>query len=206
MKSKTLSHDSQLSTTLLKKAKHSYMNHLQLISFINNLETNETDLNISYFQLTRNRINTILLLFQKHFWTPELEDSYPLHDYLRELVLPASISRKDSFIKTNLKLELESHFVSFEKAVVLGLFVNEFYFLSKEMISSDDGVELDVRVSLSLDNLLLRLRFSSRCDRFSKSLVAHKDFRFLELLLESQEGVMEYNFIDGIDCYCEIKL
>ncbi len=152
-----LQRNNQEKEIMLAEIHHRVKNNLQVISSILNLQARKLldETAVKAVEEGRDRVNAIALVHQKLYQNDQWE-TVKMDDYLSSLIqnIVAAYGQKD-----NLSIQLDIHELEldFEKAVSLGLIVNEL--ISNSMKHAFEGIDHPtILISLGLKNGLLKLK------------------------------------------------
>ncbi|MFO7731037.1 MAG: sensor histidine kinase [Spirochaetia bacterium] len=112
---------------LMRELHHRVKNNLQLIMSLMNLQRNNKEIDLlsrDILQQLYMRVHSIAVFHEK-VYRLELYSKIPLADYIREIVDSAYYEYSETLSRIRLELELEDREVTVEKALPLGIIVNE---------------------------------------------------------------------------------
>jgi len=112
---------------LLKEVHHRVKNNLQIVSSLLSLQLSnieEKELYTEVFETSQRRIAAIALVHEKLYQTVGMNEIYML-DYVEDLVSKLSILSYNRQHEVKVELDIESSIIELERAVPLGLILNE---------------------------------------------------------------------------------
>ena len=112
---------------LMRELHHRVKNNLQLILSLINLQRNDKEIDLfsrDMLQQLYMRVQSIAVFHEK-VYRLELYSRIPLADYIREIVNSAYYEYSETLSRIRLELDLEDSEVTVEKALPLGIILNE---------------------------------------------------------------------------------
>lgn len=182
--------------TMLKEIHHRVKNNLQVVQSLLNLQAGEMKDPgaIEALRASRDRIRSMALVHEKLYQSPDLS-SIDMADYLRNLSTRLLHSLQVSPDKVNFKLEVEEIQIGIEKAIPLGLILNEL--ISNALKHAFPGGRAgEIRVGFArVDGGMIRLTVGDNGIGFPKEVDFSKTdslgFQVITALVEQLEGTME---------------
>ncbi|MFH0788151.1 MAG: histidine kinase dimerization/phosphoacceptor domain -containing protein, partial [Pseudomonadota bacterium] len=183
---------------LLREIHHRVKNNLQVIQSLLNLQARKIKdpLALEAFKESRDRIRSMSLVHEKLYQSPDL-DRINMDDYLRNLSINLFHSYKVKEDRVNLKVEVEDVQVSIDKAIPLGLIVNEL--ISNGLKHAFPGERAgEIRVGLVLVNEgMIRLTVEDNGIGFPREVDFRKTesmgFQVVTTLVRQLKGTMGFH-------------
>jgi len=183
---------------LLREIHHRVKNNLQVVQSLLNLQARKIKdpQALSVFKQSQDRIRSISLVHEKLYQSPDLA-RIDMADYLRNLSIGLFHSSRVNPDTVKLKVEVEEVQVGIEKAVPLGLIINEL--ISNGLKHAFPGGRTgEIRVGLApVDEGMIRLTVGDNGIGFPRDVDFRKTdsmgFQVVMALVQQLEGTIGYH-------------
>ena len=183
---------------LLREVHHRVKNNLQVVQSLLNLQARKIKdpQALEVFKQSRDRIRAMSLVHEKLYQSPDLSQ-IDMADYLRNLSISLFHSSQINLDTVNLTVEVEEVRVGIDKAVPLGLIINEL--ISNGLKHAFPGGRAgEIRVGLALvDKGMIRLTVGDNGVGFPRDVDFRKTdsmgFQVVMALVQQLEGTIGYH-------------
>ncbi|MEQ8556423.1 MAG: PAS domain S-box protein [Cyclobacteriaceae bacterium] len=208
-KEKALEHALEQKNTLLKELHHRIKNNLNLISsllYFKSKATKDQAL-LDYIKETKTRINTIAKTHDQLLKMEEF-DRLDVKKYLEDLIMNLIATYTTDGSKFPLTLNLESHKLSVDKILVLGLLTNEII-LNTIKYAYEPGVGGPIFVTLKQAKESMQLTIFDKgkgIDKKQKGKGITSGLDLINLLVQQLNGTMNMNAQQGVKYIIEFSM
>ncbi len=183
---------------LLREVHHRVKNNLQVVQSLLNLQARKIKdpLALAVFNQSRDRIRSMSLVHEKLYQSPDFT-RIDMTDYLRSLSISLFHSSRISLDRVKLKVEVEKVHIGIDKAVPLGLIINEL--ISNGLKHAFPGGRTgEIRVGLSMvDEEMIRLTVGDNGIGFPRDVDFGKTesmgFQVVMALVQQLEGTIGFH-------------
>jgi two-component sensor histidine kinase len=196
--------------TLLEELHHRMKNNLQILSGLLTLHSQELkdEKAIEVVKESESRVNAMALIHKKLYNTKE-HRSIDLQDYMNELVNFLIHSYGFSAGALKVKLEIAPIHLDVDKAIPLGLIMNELLSNSfKHAFIDHSHPELTVRISQQKNDLIVNVADNGNYKDFTTSSSVSDSFgmKMVTLLTRDLRGTLEVSKVAGTSFHLNIPI